>query len=59
MEIWEIWSTPLLPLLPEPHWLGVVAPDRVLSIDQIEQSMCVNELLMLKYDCYIAILETI
>ena len=26
----------LLPLLPGPLWSGVVAPDRVLSMDQIE-----------------------
>ena len=31
-----IWSTPLLPLLPGPLWPGVVAPDRVLSMCQIE-----------------------
>ena len=29
-------STPSLPLLPGPLWPGVVAPDRVLSMDQIE-----------------------
>ena len=34
-ELWGMWSTPLLPLLPDPLWLGVVAPDRVQSIDQI------------------------
>ena len=26
LEIWEIWSTPSLPLLPGPLWPGVVAP---------------------------------
>ena len=36
-------STPSLPLLPGPHWLGVVAPVRVLSMDQIE----LNDVLML------------
>ena len=30
-------STPLLLLLPGPLWPGVVAPDRVLSMPQIEQ----------------------
>ena len=29
-------STLLLPLLPGPIWPGVVAPDRVLSMGQIE-----------------------
>ena len=29
-------SNPLLPLLPGPLWSGVVAPDMVLSMDQIE-----------------------
>ena len=29
-------STPSLPLLPGPLWPGVVTPDRVLSIGQIE-----------------------
>ena len=38
--IWKLSSgmqnTPLLPSLPGPLWSGVVAPDRVLSIGQIE-----------------------
>ena len=29
-------STSLLPSLPDPLWPGVVAPDRVLSMGQIE-----------------------
>ena len=29
-----------LPLLPGPLWPGVVVPDRVLSMGQIEQTMC-------------------
>ena len=29
-------STPLLALLPGPLWLGVVAPNRVLSMAQVE-----------------------
>ena len=29
---WGMWSTPLLPLLPGPLWLGVVAPDKGLSM---------------------------
>ena len=36
LELWGMQSTPLLPSLSVPLWLGVVAPDRVLSVDQIE-----------------------
>ena len=36
LELWEMQSTPSLPLLPGPPWPGVVAPDRVLFMDQIE-----------------------
>ena len=28
LELWGMWSTPLLPSLPESRWPGVVAPDR-------------------------------
>ena len=40
LELWGMQSTPLLPLLPGPFWLGVVASDRVLSMDQIELYLC-------------------
>ena len=36
LELWGIWSTPSLPLLPGPFWPGVVALDRVLSTRRIE-----------------------
>ena len=36
IELWGVQSTPSLPLLPCPLWPGVVAPDSVLSICQIE-----------------------
>ena len=36
LELWEMQSTPLLPSLPDPLWPAVVAPNRVLSIGQIE-----------------------
>ena len=36
LELWGIQSTLLLPLLPGPLWPGVVAPDRILSMGQIE-----------------------
>ena len=35
-ELWEMQSTPLLPSLPGPLWPGVVAPDQVLSMGQVE-----------------------
>ena len=40
LEIWEMWNTALTLLPPGPLWLGVVAPNRVLSMDQIEQTVC-------------------
>ena len=36
LELWEMLSTPSLPLLPDPLWTGVVAPDRVLSMGEID-----------------------
>ena len=36
LELWRMRSTSLLPLLPGPLWPGVVAPDRALSMGQIE-----------------------
>ena len=32
LELWGMWSTPSLPLLPGPFWPGMVAPDRALSM---------------------------
>ena len=32
LELWGMWSTPSLLLLPSPLWLGMVAPDRTLSM---------------------------
>ena len=40
LELCGMRSTPSLPLLPGPFWPGVVAPDRVLSMGQIEQTVC-------------------
>ena len=37
----------------------MVAPDGVLSMGQIEQASYANEWLVLNYNCYIEILETI
>ena len=36
LELWEMQINPLLPLLQGPLWLGVVAPNRVLSMGQIQ-----------------------
>ena len=36
LELWGMWSTPSLPLLPGPLCPGVVALDRALSMGQIE-----------------------
>ena len=36
LEIWRMWSTPSLSLLPGSLWPGVVASGRVLSMHQIE-----------------------
>ena len=45
LELWGTRSTPSLPSLPGPLLPGVVAPDRVLSISQIE----LNYVLMLNW----------
>ena len=34
LELWGMWHTPSLPLLPGPLCLGVIAPDRALSMSQ-------------------------
>ena len=39
VELWGMQSTPSLPLLLGPLWPGVIAPDRVLSMGQIEQNV--------------------
>ena len=36
LELWVMWSTLSLLLLPGPLWPRVVAPDSVLSMGQIE-----------------------
>ena len=45
LGLWGMWSTSSLPLLLGSLWPGVVAPDRVLSMDQIE----LNCVLMLNW----------
>ena len=44
LEFWGMQRTPSLLLLPGSLWLGVVAPDRTLSMGQIK----LNSVLMLK-----------
>ena len=36
LKLWGMWSSPSSPSLPGPLWLGLVAPDWVLSVGQIE-----------------------
>ena len=36
LELWGMWNTPSLPSLPGPLWPGVIAPDKVPSMGQIE-----------------------
>ena len=43
LELWGMHSTPLLSSLPDPLWHKVVAPNRFLSMGQIE----INWVLML------------
>ena len=37
LEFWGIKSIPWLPSLPGPFWLGMVTPDRVLSMGKINR----------------------
>ena len=45
LELWGIWSSSLLSLLPGSLWPGVVAPDNVQSMGQIK----LNCVLMLNW----------
>ena len=45
LELWGMWNTFSLPLLRGSLWPGVVAPDKVLSMGQIE----LNYVLMLNW----------
>ena len=45
LKLWGMQSTPLLPSLPGPLNPGKVAPDKVLSMGQIEQ----NSILILNW----------
>ena len=48
LEHWRMRSTPSLPSPPGPLWLGVVGPDKVLSMGQIELNYTYAELNCLK-----------
>ena len=39
LELWGMRSTSSLPSLPSPLWSGMVAPDRVLTVIQIELNL--------------------
>ena len=43
LEVYGKQNNLSLLLLPGPLWLGVVSPARVLSMGQIEQTMCANK----------------
>ena len=43
LELWGMRRTPSMLSFPNPLWFGMVAPDRVLSVGQIE----LNYILML------------
>ena len=53
-----MWSTPSLPSLPGPLWTRVVAPDRGLSMGQIEFHCGFESLLFLHLNCIYAKLHT-
>ena len=52
LEFWGMQSTPSLPSFPGLLWLGVVAPDRVLSKGQIELMHTYTKLNCLKKNCF-------
>ena len=49
LELWRMWSTPELPSLSGPLTPGLIAPDRVVSMGQIE----LNCVLMLNWTVWI------
>ena len=51
LELWGMLNTPSLPLLPRPLWPGVVAPDRILLMGQIELNCSFEILLFLHLNC--------
>ena len=51
LELWRIRNTPSLPSLPGPFWPRVVAPDRALSMDEIELNSIFESLLFWHLNC--------
>ena len=45
LELLGMWSAPSLPLILDSLWIGVVEPERVLSMGQIELNYILIELL--------------
>ena len=58
LKIWRMRSTPSLLFLSGPLRSEVVASDRVISMGQIQQTVC-KQMTGVEFDCNIAILETI
>ena len=52
LELCGMQSTPSLPSLPDPLWLKVEAPDKVLSMGQIELNCNYAKLNCLKQNCF-------
>ena len=52
LELWGMRRPPSLPSLPEPLWPGMVAPDRALSMGQIELNCAHAKLNCLKWNCF-------
>ena len=48
LELWGMWSTPVLQSLLDSYWPGVLIPDRVLSMGQLE----INCVLMLNWTAW-------
>ena len=51
LELWGMLSTHSLPSIPGPLWPRVVAPDRVISMGQIELNCGYESLLFLHLNC--------
>ena len=52
LKLWGMRITPSLPSFPRPLKPGEVAPDRVLSMGQIEQNCYYAKLNWLKWNCF-------
>ena len=52
LEIWGIWGTPFIAIARSSTLAEVVAPYRVLFMDQKEQTMSANKWLMLNFDSH-------